>query len=173
MISGELLTRILIWTALLCYGMGAVALLAGRQHLRSAARWCWTLGLFAYLAHVAAAFHYYYQWSHDIGIAETARQTRELTGVRSGSGLYVNYLFTLIWITDTAYWWVVGLSNYARRSGWIDWIFHGFFVFMIVNGAVVFARGPVRWLGAGILLSLLGVGVYVKLSKSRGIRSNE
>ena len=173
MISGELFTRILVWIALLCYSVAAVTFLVRRQHLRSLARWCWTLGLFAYLGHVAAAFHYYYQWSHDLGIAETARQTRELTGKDSGAGLYLNYFFTLVWIADTAYWWVVGLSGYARRSGWIDWIIHGFFVLMVVNGAVVFARGPVRWLGAAILLLLLGVGVYVKLCKSRSAGPHE
>jgi hypothetical protein len=169
MISGEHLTRILIWVGLLGYGLTVVALLLGRPHLRSIARWCWSLGLLAYLGHVAAAFHYYYQWSHEIGIAETARQTRELTGHDSGGGLYLNYLFTVVWIADTAYWWVVGLSSYARRPGWVDWIVHGFFVFMIVNGAVVFGQGPVRWLGAGILLLPLCLGVYVKRRKSRGI----
>jgi len=171
--SGELFTRILIWIALLCYGMAAVMLMVRRQHLRSIARWCWTLGLLAYLGHVAAAFHHYYQWSHEIGIEETARQTRELTGFDSGSGLYLNYLFTIVWVADTAYWWVVGLSNYSKRSRWIGWIFHGFFVFMIVNGAVVFAQGPVRWIGTAILLLLLGMGVYANQCKSRVINSNE
>ena len=54
--------------------------------------------------HVAAAFHYYYEWSHAVGLAETARQTEELTGMASGSGLYLNYLFTLVWLADGIYW---------------------------------------------------------------------
>ena len=160
------MTRILIWVALLCYGISSAMLLSGRECRRSLARRCWTMGLFAYLGHVAAAFHFYYQWSHQVGIEETAKQTRELTGFDSGSGLYLNYLFTVVWIADTVFWWAGGLSRYAMRSRWIHWLLHGFFLFMILNGAVVFAEGPARWLGVGILL-VLGIGMYVKLRKSR------
>ena len=36
--------------------------------------------------------------------AETARRTRELTGVDAGAGLWLNYLFGLVWLGDLAGW---------------------------------------------------------------------
>ena len=123
---------------------------------RSWARILWTLGLAFFLVHVAAAFHVFYDWSHAVGFAETARQTRELTGFESGYGLYLNYLFTGVWLADATYWWLSGLERYAARPAWITFLVHGFFLFMIVNGAVVFVKGPARWLGSALLVALVG-----------------
>ncbi len=152
MIPGDALTRFSIWAALGAYGVAVALMLGGR----AGARWMWTLGLGAFVIHVLAAFHYYYAWSHAVGLRETARQTRELTGMNSGSGLYLNYVFLAVWVVDALYWWWVGDEGYARRARWIPVSLHAFFVFMIVNGAVIFASGPVRWLGALMVLGLLG-----------------
>jgi pyridoxal biosynthesis lyase PdxS len=101
-----------------------------------------------------SAFHFYYDWSHAVGMAETARQTAEQTGIRSGSGLVVNYLFTVIWVADAVYWWRVGLERYRVRPASVHGVLHAFFLLMVVNGTVVFGRGPVRWFGAGIVVTI-------------------
>ena len=156
MIYGEGFTRITIWLALSGYTVSTGIRLMRPVHGRVWARRFWTLGLVCFLMHVAAAFHYYYDWSHAVVLAETARQTRELTGRESGSGLYLNYLFTLVWLMDASFWWTVGLDRYASRRMWVEWLVHGFFLFMIVNGAVVFVSGSARGLGIALLVGLSG-----------------
>ena len=160
MIAGELLTRLTIWMALACYSVSVGLGLLRPERGRRWARYFWTSGLAFFLVHVTAAFHYYYDWSHTVGINETARQTRELTGVDSGSGLYLNYLFSLVWLSDGVYWWVVGVNRYASRPRWVSGTVHGFFIFMIVNGAVVFVKGPTRWIGCALLVGLAAAWLY-------------
>ena len=83
---GTLLIRVTIWAALAGYAGGALLQLLGKGRDGAARGW-WTAGCAAYLAHVVAAFHFFYGWSHGTGIAETERQTLEMTGMRWGGGL--------------------------------------------------------------------------------------
>jgi hypothetical protein len=108
------------------------------------ARWCWTLAWLTYLVHLAVAFHYYHHWSH----AEAVRHVEEIGGF--GQGIYLSYLFTLLWTADVTFWWTQP-ARYAGRSRWIDQGLHAFMFFIIFNGAVVFAEGPIRW--AGLLIT--------------------
>ncbi len=114
----------------------------------------WLLGVAAFAMHTLFAFHFFYQWSHSVALAETARQTSELTGFDSGSGLYLNYAFGLIWLAD-AIWWLRVRDEYPRRPRWISRCLHAFFWFMIVNGAIVFGSGPVRVFGIGLVAAML------------------
>ena len=54
---GELITRGTIWVALVFYAFGEVFRLVAQRFPRweTCARWLWTIGCLAYLAHVAAA----------------------------------------------------------------------------------------------------------------------
>src|SRR5436190_19630563 len=106
-----------------------------------AARWLNTAGCAAFLAHVAAAFHFYHHWSHAAAYADTARQTAEFSGWNWGGGLYLNYLFAVLWLGEVIWSWV-SPASYVDRSRAISRAIRGFFIFMIFNGAVVFARGP-------------------------------
>lgn len=137
-------TRFPVWLALMMY-----ALTVGCWSRRKMewAKWCWTVGCLSFLVHVIAAFQLHYQWSHEVAVKQTKNQTEAVTGVSSGFGIYVNYLFTLIWVADAVAWWALGSERYANRSGWLAALIHGFFVFMIFNGAVVFASGTARWIG--------------------------
>ena len=98
--TGEWLTRGTVWLALLLYVAAEVA--ATRRDLRGfkGARWLNTAGLVVFLGHIASAFQHYHQWSHTVAYAETAEQTKEFVGWNWGGGLYLNYLFTLIWLGD-------------------------------------------------------------------------
>lgn len=152
---GDLLTRVTIWLALLGYMAGPAAALLGRDRERwqRVARTLYSLGLAAFLVHVVAAFHFFYRWSHAVALAETARETAAVTGVASGTGLYLNYVFTLLWIADVLWWWKVGARDFPRRAPWIGGVLHGFFLFMAFNATVVFEQGSVRWAGlAGTVL---------------------
>ncbi|MEM1179101.1 MAG: hypothetical protein AAGM22_12205 [Acidobacteriota bacterium] len=157
--TGEFATRLTVWLALVGYLAGPTSALWGRDHgsWQRLARGLYTVGLTAFLAHVALAFHVYYGWSHRVAYVETARQTFEATGSRSGAGLYLNYLFTVLWCLDVAAWWRTGLLRFRERPPWIDGALHGFFLFMAFNATVVFEEGPVRWAGLVATLALLAL----------------
>ena len=97
----------------------------------------------------------------DAAIAHTARQTAALTGLNWGGGLYVNYAFIALWVGDAMLWWR-DRSSYERRSAaWRDALL-AIFVFMFVNGGIVFAHGPARAVG----LIAVGVVLWARLGKS-------
>jgi hypothetical protein len=157
--GGELLTRWTVRAALALYVVTLVLRLAapGRRELARAA---WTTGCVLFLAHVAAAFHYFHGWSHGDAYRETARQTGEMVGTYWGGGLYLNYLFTLAWAADVANWWWRGTKGYAARPRWIDLLLHGFMVFMAFNAVVVFESGLVRAAGVAATVLLVSLTVY-------------
>jgi hypothetical protein len=150
-----LLVRLSIWLAIAGYAGGAVALLQSRRGgaLPSWGRWSWTIGCACFLAHVFCAFAFVHAWSHAAAYAETARQTAQLTRLRWGGGLYLNYLVGVAWLADVFWWWHSPLG-YSRRPVWLSASWHGFLFFMIFNGAVVFGHGAVRWYGLTITILL-------------------
>ena len=146
---GELLTRLTVWLALCGYAVGASLLLIAknRPHLHTCARWAWTLGCAFFLAHVVCAFAFFHGWSHAAAYRETARQTAELTGLRWGGGLFLNYLFAAGWLAHVLWWWFAPAS-FAHRSPRLTAVWQGFLFFMVFNGTIVFGKGSVRWFGA-------------------------
>lgn len=167
----NLLVTTTVHLALLAYVVGLLAACVGRHHRpwQATARLVWTVGCGLFLVHVAAAFHFHYGWSHAIALRETARQTAELTGVASGAGLYLNYLYTVLWVADAAFWWR-GLERYRSRPVAVDGALHGFFLFIGFNATVVFEEGWVRW---GAVASLVAVIAVLAVARLRGGRSTE
>jgi hypothetical protein len=96
---------------------------------------------------------------------ETARRTKEVVNLNWGGGLFVNYLFALAWLSDVLWWWIAR-ETYEKRPCWLTTIYHAFFIFMVFNATVVFASGPVRWLGIAICAGL-GVLWWIPL-QARG-----
>ena len=143
-----------IWTALVFYVAGEY----GRAR-RPAAAWArpvWLLGALVYLGHVAAAFGIHHDWSHAAAYAHTAARTEALVGLDWGGGIWVNYAFTAVWVTE-GLWWQIAPAHYARRSPVLTTAVRAVFLFMIVNGAVVFVEGPRRLMGVGVLAALIGI----------------
>jgi hypothetical protein len=103
---------------------------------RRESRALWTVGLALYLLHVWFAFEYFYGWSATKAYQETAAQTMQLFGVNFGGGLYLNYLFTILWSLDCAWWWFDS-ESYKTRSTVISTSVHAFMAFMVVNGTIV------------------------------------
>lgn len=165
--QGEAMT---IWTvriALLLYVTALFSWLLGGKRWERTTRRLWSTALVFYLAHVVAAFHFVHGWSHDRATVETARQTEELFGVASGLGLWLNYLFTMVWTADALWWWI-DEDGYRLRPRWMAVSAHAFLAFMFFNGAVVFAHGFSRWFGLAVTPPLL---VLYLLSRSAGPRA--
>src|SRR5262249_40927465 len=144
--TGELITR---WTARAALLLYAGSLLVrgledNRRDRLHLSRWLWTAGCLVFLAHVVCAFEFVHHWSHSAAYAYTARQSAEITGRNWGGGLYLNYLFTLIWLADTGWWWL-SAKSYESRPRWIDWPVPAFLAFMAFNATVGFAAGLTRW----------------------------
>lgn len=157
-------TRVTIWLSVAGWAVVIAGLLRGGTGGRL--RLWWTLALAAYLAHIVAAFSGFYQWSHAVAFAETARQTGEVTGVEKGFGLWLNYFVAVFWVVDVVRWWRSGKipPEGEARKLWLSW--HVFLVLMIFNGTVVFGHGPVRWFGVAIFVLLAGVALHARLAKT-------
>lgn len=142
----------------LVFGTIAGGVLAWAAAEILASRLWWTAGVLLTVIHSAAAFIVYYGGSHAVAREATLRQTAALTGIPFGGGIYVNYLFLLVWTLDAAWWWYAP-RTYHRRARWMSFAIRGFIFFIILNGAVLFADGWARVLGGVAVLSA-GIGVW-------------
>lgn len=143
---GEFLIRNTVRLALF-YWVIAVSVRARGGMLAACQRVAWTLACIAYLVHVGMAFEHAHHWSHTVAF----EHVRQAGGF--GEGIYFNYLFTIVWTADALWWWVDRVA-YENRSRWLALIIHGFMLFMIVNGAIIFEQGPIRWIGTMMLFGL-------------------
>jgi hypothetical protein len=118
-----------------------------------------TAALVLALVHVTLAFHVVYRWDHEFALAETARQAGELTGWAWRGALLVNYAFLGAWAMDVGWWWLSPRSRQGRPWS-IEAARRGVFLFMFINGAVIFAAGVGRMIGtaavAGVIVAWLG-----------------
>jgi hypothetical protein len=154
-----------IWVSLLAWAAAEWRRSAPAASPTSGRR-AWALGALAALMHAALAFHVHYAWSQAAALADTARQTLAVTGLDWGGGLYVNYAFLVLWATD-ALWWGLAPASFAIRPRLLDVAVRAFLWFMFVNGAFVFVRGPMRWVGAA---AAIGVAAAWYRGRGRGMR---
>lgn len=126
------------------------------------ARWCWTWACLCFLIHLAMAFHYFHHWSH----ANAFEHTRQVSGV--GEGVFVSYLFTLLWAADVAAWWLAP-NRYATRSAWIDRGLHGFMLFVVFNGTVVYESGAIRWASSLGFVTLIVLWFTLRVRGAGGL----
>jgi len=120
---------------------------AAQTGMGKLARWCWTWAAAIFSVHVALAFHYYHGWSH----AHAFQHTFEVSG--TGEGIYVSYLFQLLWTLDAALWWLKPRA-YAARPAIVGRALHAFMLFIVFNGMIVFESGPIRWVGVVMTVAL-------------------
>jgi hypothetical protein len=147
--TAELITRWTVRVALLLYFLGAAARFlpyrAGKNRLRSTARALWMLGGILYVAHVAAAFHAYHNWSHQEAFDHVAAETERMFGWRFGGGIYFNYVFGALWLIDIAHW--SGRGKQSILAKWLTRTIHFFLLFIVFNGLAVFKDDGLRWFG--------------------------
>jgi hypothetical protein len=145
--AGQLLVRGSIWPALAC-GLAAILW----NNYARGTRALWLVGLVLYLIHVAAAFGFVHEWSHQQAVEFTRLATVETTGWNSGAGLFFNYAFTLAWLIFVA-------ATLSRRTPLPKGIVSGWqvvFLFMAFNGAVAFARPGARPIGLLLFAGFVG-----------------
>jgi len=142
-------TYLSIFLAITCWSVALVS-------LRRPARIAWTAGLIFYLVHIVFAFDAFYQWSHRVAMEVTARETAAVAGLATGMGLWVNYVFGLILALDVFQQWRNDRRRFALA---IDWLV----LFMILNGAVIFAEGITRLYG----IVLFVIVIVMRWSKHR------
>lgn len=117
----------------------------------------WTLGCVLLWVHIAIAFHAGHGWSH----AAAWEHTKQIGGY--GDGVFVNYLFALVWLADVIWAWV-NFGSYLRRPRWLTWAVHGFFLFIVFNAAVVFGG----WLSRAVFgVFFVALGAWMARSYRR------
>ncbi len=166
--AGELITLWTIRAALLCYGAVLCGWAQGELSPRQLryARYLWTLGCVLFIVHMLAALHYYHHDSHAEAVAHTTEQTERVVGVRFSGGIYFNYLFAAVWLMDVLWWWLAP-QQHAKRPAWQTWLIHGYLFFIAFNSTVVFADGPIRWLGVAFCLLLLVFALFRRQRSGR------
>ena len=168
---GEFLTRWTVRLAVACYltRVGVEVSVTADRRSKRLGRWCWTAGCLLFLAHVVCAFTYFHNWSHRIAYEYTAEQTRESVGWDWGGGLYFNYLFTVLWTTDTIMWWCAA-ERHQRVPAGVFWPMHVFGAFMMFNATIVFGPPFWKWIGVVGAVGLL-IRRLVQASRDRQRRT--
>ena len=136
-----------VWSSLSLF---AIAEVARDRTTRPWPRAASAAGLALMAAHIVIAMAWRHGWSHASSVVATAQQTREVYGLDWGGGVYVNYVFAIVW--------GLSLVPWVRGAGvprfWVL-ITRAFFLIVIANAAIVFAAGWRRALGALIVAALL------------------
>lgn len=162
-----------IWASLFCFALAEAAKRAVR--LGRARPWLGPIsgaGVALLLVHFALAFHLRYGWSQAAAVRETARQTAETFGLDWGGGVFVNYLFAIVWAID-AWAWHARPARAAARAAVVRWALRAFYLTIIASGAVVFVVGARRWLGALLALWIAWSWRPIRTPSSRSIPSAE
>jgi hypothetical protein len=114
----------------------------------------WLVGAILSMCHSIGALATFHNSSQAEALESTAQQTEALLGIRVGAGLYVNYVFVVVWLTDAALRLVIP-NKYLQFPKSYFYTVYGFLIFIAINGAIVFKEGIIR--GIGILcLAILG-----------------
>jgi hypothetical protein len=151
---GELLMRATISAGVAAYAAAEYLWYCRRHDAFPQRAVLWTAGAALCMLHAALAFHVRHDWSHDAAARQTALETAAVTGLSWGGGVFVNYAFLGLWAADVAWMWVAPAS-YLRRRSVVNGAVSAFFLFIIFNGAVVFAAGPARIVGMAATLTVL------------------
>lgn len=157
---------------------GAMALLAigyalqfrtgVRNSRRIAMLWCIGAALATY--HTWTALDAFHGGSLAEAVESTARRTEALFGVRVGGGVYVNYVFIAVWWVDAIWRWQAPQTKLRPMEVAIDL----FLILMSFFGAVVFASGPIRSIGIGVIAAWIWMyGKRRAKSKERREKSIE
>jgi hypothetical protein len=118
-----------------------------------AIQWAWFLAWVLFAVHVGYAFRFAHGMSH----ANAMQHVETTSGF--GPGIFVSYVFTLIWMID-ALWLALHSLSYTRRPCWLGYALHGFLVFITFNGTVVYGHGFMRWVCLGVFACLAGQWIW-------------
>lgn len=150
-----------IWISLSLFALAEVA------RARTARAWPRAVsaaGLVLMIVHILIAMGWRHDWSHTSALAATAAQTGDVYGLDWGGGVYVNYVFVVLWM----------FAVLGRRGCWgeqhgagrpphaIVWAGRWVFLIIIANAAIIFAGGWRRLLGVTIVAALAGAWLHAR-----------
>lgn len=170
----DALLYLTVWISLSLFALAEVA-----RH-RTARTWPRAVsaaGLVLMIVHVFIAMGWRHDWAHSSALATTAAQTRDVYGLDWGGGVYVNYVFVVLWTFLVLGCWGDREGAGADRHGAgseqqgagggpagaggaglrhaVVWAVRWVFLIIIANAAVVFAGGWRRLAGAAIVAALV------------------
>jgi hypothetical protein len=148
-----------IWLSMILFVAGE----AGKRFARADSsmkwpRWAWTIGVTLCAVHMGMAMAVRYGWNHQEAVRATAEQAAAVYDINWRSGLYVNYVFLLIWAGETA-WWAASPRTYLSRGAILEWSLRTFYFVIIFNAVVVFARPMMRPVGMLMIAALVATWV--------------
>jgi hypothetical protein len=151
---GEAIMRGSIAASVVAYACAEYAWYVRRREAFGARAVVWTAGFALCAVHTALAFHLWHGWSHEAAVRHTAAVTAAVTGLDWGGGVYVNYAFLAVWAGDVAWVWLRP-APYLVRPAAVNAAMSAWFLFIVFNGAVVFASGPARAVGVAATLLVI------------------
>jgi len=155
MFAVDFFLRATAWCSLAAWAASECLGTSGTAPREPRARLSFTVGALSLLLHAGLALHWRHAWSQTDAMREIARQSAEVTGLSFGGGLFVNYAFVLFWLAETCWWWRTP-ARFRERSPRARAASRGVYLFMFVNGAIVFGHGPVRVFGTIAILAVCG-----------------
>jgi len=156
-VRGTMILATVAWAA-------GEALARRPQGLDRVARFVWTVGISLALVHVILAFQWVYGWNHEAAVQATVNQAEDLFGIGWRGGIFLNYALLALWLGDVCWWWLAPESR-SSRSPRLEVARFAFFVFMFLNGAVVFGSGAGRLIGA----FAVALALFARQSPGRGV----
>ena len=114
----------------------------------------WLAGAVLALGHGIGTVATFHHGSQTLAFESTAQRTEQLLGIRFGAGLFVNYVFLIVWLVD-ALMAILLPVRYRRLQRLYVYATDGFLLFIAINGAIVFQTGWSRSIGVISLIFLL------------------
>lgn len=143
-----------VWIALVGWFVGSFARVRPRQG--SDGRWqtlymfAWLIGSVMITLHILASYGIAHGWSHAAAIEATADESEQVTGIRAGWGVYVNFAFAAIWMGYSA-----AMATRGRRWPTLDQVVFWFTAAIVFSATIVFETGIVRWLSVAGFIGLM------------------
>jgi len=131
-----------------------------RQRNSKPIAWLWVCGASLAAVHTVSALWAFHGGSHADAVVATADRTEALFGIRVGAGVYVNYVFVVVWWLDAALRagslrWLPDHSRGPMALRVVGYAIDGFLIGMAISGSIVFASGPIRYVG----LACMGIWI--------------
>lgn len=136
-----------VWLALVSWFVGSFARVPkaqdpGGKH-NAIYRFSWLFGSVMIAFHILASYGIAHGWSHAAAVEATAVESEQVTGIRAGWGVYVNFAFVAVWMGYS-----ITMVSSRRRWPGIDQAVFWFTAAIIVSATIVFESGAVRSLSA-------------------------
>lgn len=155
----DVLVNVSVWLALAGWFAGSMARTLHHRLPNTAAeavyRIAWLFGSILIVIHILASYGLVHGWSHAAAVQATALESEQVTGIRAGWGVYVNFLFAFVWFCYS-------LAMVMRRRRWpgVDSAVFWFTLLIVFSATIVFETGVVRLLSMAGFTCLAIISVW-------------